>query len=158
IYLLALVLSLIYYVKMPGVIDARRTRERVADKELVTAGTSVSSTGDTIDADDVVLSDTELADKEAAADKWGGMTQSMIWVGAVTDVAAAVRRGLATGGFPRGNMYGYILVSAAVTMVGAAGALQRKEWRVVWPWLRLPILVLLFFGGASLYAVSAAVV
>src|SRR5699024_10474084 len=105
IYLLALVLSLIYYVKMPGVIDARRTRERVADKELVTAGTSVSSTGDTIDADDVVLSDTELADKEAAADKWGGMTQSLIWLGAVIHIAAAVLRGLATGRFPLGNMY-----------------------------------------------------
>lgn len=158
IYLLALVLSLIYYVKMPGVIDARRTRERVADKELVTAGTSVSSTGDTIDADDPVLSDTELADKEAAADKWGGMTQSLIWLGAVIHIAAAVLRGLATGRFPLGNMYEYILVITAVTMVAAAVALQRKEWRVIWPWLLVPILVLLFFGGTSLYAVSAPVV
>src|SRR5699024_5785591 len=89
IYLLALVLSLIYYMKILHVIDTRSTRERAADKKRVTAGTSGSSTGDTIDADEVVLSATELADEEAAGDKWGGMTQSLIWLGAVTHIAAA---------------------------------------------------------------------
>src|SRR5699024_968443 len=78
--------------------------------------------------------------------------------GAVIHIAAAVLRGLATGRFPLGNMYEYILVITAVTMVAAAVALQRKEWRVIWPWLLVPILVLLFFGGTSLYAVSAPVV
>lgn len=168
IYLLALVLSLVYYGKMQGVIDARRTRGRAAERELVTVGAGADdrdgsggtddavAVGDT--ADDTVLTDEEFADREAAANRWGGMTQALVWLGVLVHVVSVVLRGLATERFPFGNLYEYVLVITAFTMAATAVVIQRKEWRVVWPWLLTPILALLFFGGTELYAESAPVV
>ncbi len=161
VYLLALVLSLVYYGKMQGVIDARRARERVGEKELVTVGAGADGTGDSVAAgavEDAALSDEEFAGREASANKWGGMTQALVWVGVIIHVVSVVLRGLATARFPFGNLYEYVLVITAFTMAAAAIVIQRKEWRVVWPWLLTPILALLFFGGTELYAESAPVV
>ncbi|AGF71441.1 c-type cytochrome biogenesis protein CcsB [Corynebacterium halotolerans] len=171
IYLLALVLSLVYYGKMQGVIDARRTRERVGEKELVTVGAGADdpdgrgggggtdgAVEDAEDAEDTALTDEEFADKEASANKWGGMTQSLVWLGVLVHVVSVVLRGLATERFPFGNLYEYVLVITAFTMAATTVVIQRREWRVVWPWLLTPILALLFFGGTELYAESAPVV
>ncbi|AJK70151.1 c-type cytochrome biogenesis protein CcsB [Corynebacterium marinum] len=163
IYLLALVLSLVHYVKMQGVIDARRAREVIAHPEYVavgagsgTADLSDRSTGDV--ADDPVLTDEQCAAREASADKFGGMTQTVVWLGAVVHLVSVVLRGLATDRFPLGNMYEYISMICVLAVLTAAITIQRREWRSVWPWLLVPVLVMLFFAGTSLYADSAPVV
>src|SRR5699024_3424643 len=64
----------------------------------------------------------------------------------------------ATYRFPLGNMYEYISMICVLAMIAAAIVIQHREWRSVWPWLLVPILVLLFFAGTSLYSDSAPVV
>ena len=152
IYTLALVLSLIYYGRMQGVIDARRALARAEKKELVAVGDG----GSTV-VDDVPPVE-EVERLEDRANKFGGMTQSLVWLGVIVHSVSVVLRGLATDRFPFGNLYEYVLVTTAFIMIGAAIVIQRKEWRVVWPWLLVPILALLFFGGTKLYADSAPVV
>ena len=152
IYTLALVLSLIYYGRMQGVIDARRALARAEKKELVAVGDG----GSTV-VDDVPPVE-EVERLEDRANKFGGMTPALVWLGVIVHSVSVVLRGLATDRFPFGNLYEYVLVTTAFIMIGAAIVIQRKEWRVVWPWLLVPILALLFFGGTKLYADSAPVV
>lgn len=164
IYLLALVLSLVYYVKMQGVIDARRAREDIAHPEYAAVGAG-TGTGDLTDrsigdvnAADPLLTDEQYAARAASADKFGGMTQMLVWLGAVVHLMSVVLRGLATDRFPLGNMYEYISMICVLAVMAAALAIQRREWRSMWPWLLVPVLVLLFFAGTSLYSDSAPVV
>lgn len=159
IYLAALVLSMVYYVKMLGVVDARRALSDVESKQLVTVGAGSSdSAEESAEVATEAITEDELHRREASANKWGGMTQSLVWLGVVVHVASAVMRGLATDRFPFGNLYEYVLVITAFTMVGAAIVIQRKEWRIVWPWLLVPVLALMFFGGTKLYSDAAPVV
>ncbi|QGU05956.1 c-type cytochrome biogenesis protein CcsB [Corynebacterium comes] len=164
IYLLALVLSLVHYVKMQGVIDARRAREDIPHPEYAAVGAGDSpadlsdrSTGDVAEADPLIP-DEHLAAQEASAHKFGGMTQMLVWLGAVVHLMSVVLRGLATDRFPLGNMYEYISMICVLAVMAAALAIQRREWRSMWPWLLVPVLVLLFFAGTSLYSDSAPVV
>lgn len=160
VYALALVLSLVYYGRMQSIIEAMRARTAAApqQRELATVGAS---------ADGAVLGDVppvsstaddDLAKKQENADKLGGMTQMLLWLGIALHLAAIVLRGLATGRFPFGNLYEYMLMVTAGAMVVATVAMQRKEWRTLWPWLLTPILALMFYGSTKLYAESAPVV
>lgn len=178
IYAIALILSLVYYGRVQGIVARRRalkadaTAERSA-KELVTVGGTGPDVGTTAFAGSDGATDLPagighptgagvdkpaLAADEAKADKWGGMTQSVIWLGIILHFTAIVLRGLATSRFPFGNLYEYVLMVTGITMVAASIAIQRKEWRTLWPWLLTPILVLMFYGGTKLYAESAPVV
>ncbi|MGP5576839.1 c-type cytochrome biogenesis protein CcsB [Corynebacterium flavescens] len=161
IYALALFFAAFYYGKIHTVIDGRRARDAAkADeksKVLVGAGTETvasSASG----ADQEVISLEELAAREAKANNIGGMTQSLIWLGVVLHVVAIVLRGLATGRFPFGNLYEYVLMVSAGVIVISSIALQRKEWRTLWPWILTPTLALMFYGSTKLYAESAPVV
>ena len=160
VYALALVLSLVYYGRMQSIIEAMRARTAAApqQRELATVGAS---------ADGAVLGDVpptastaddDLVKKQENADKLGGMTQMLLWLGIALHLAAIVLRGLATGRFPFGNLYEYMLMVTAGAMVVATVAMQRKEWRTLWPWLLTPILALMFYGSTKLYAESAPVV
>ena len=160
VYALALVLSLVYYGRMQSIIEAMRARTAAApqQRELATVGAS---------ADGAVLGDVppvsstaddDLTKKQENADKLGGMTQMLLWLGIALHLAAIVLRGLATGRFPFGNLYEYMLMVTAGAMVVATVAMQRKEWRTLWPWLLTPILALMFYGSTKLYAESAPVV
>ena len=165
VYALALVLSLVYYGRMHSIIEAMRARTTAAaqQRELATVGASADGAvlGDvppaTSAGPDADL-DADLAKKRENADKLGGMTQMLLWLGIALHLAAIVLRGLATGRFPFGNLYEYVLMVTAGAMVVATIAMQRKEWRTLWPWLLTPILALMFYGSTKLYAESAPVV
>lgn len=165
VYALALVLSLVYYGRMQSIIEAMRARTAAAtqQRELATVGASADGAvlGDvppTASAGPDAELDADLAKKQENADKLGGMTQMLLWLGIALHLAAIVLRGLATGRFPFGNLYEYVLMVTAGAMVVATIAMQRKEWRTLWPWLLTPILALMFYGSTKLYAESAPVV
>ena len=165
VYALALVLSLVYYGRMQSIIEAMRARTAAAtqQRELATVGASAEGAvlGDvppTASAGPDAELDADLAKKQENADKLGGMTQMLLWLGIALHLAAIVLRGLATGRFPFGNLYEYVLMVTAGAMVVATIAMQRKEWRTLWPWLLTPILALMFYGSTKLYAESAPVV
>ena len=145
IYIVALVMSLVYYVKQQMLIDARRE-----SKVLVGAGgdeiTGASEPQDIFEA------------RADAADKFGGMAQSLVWLGIIIHGTSVVLRGLSAGRFPWGNLYEYVSVTTFVALAIAAVVFQRREYRIVWPWVLTPVLALLFYGGTKLYAQSGPVV
>ena len=161
VYCVALFMWLFYYGRMQGIIEGCRAVKSEAAKVLVGAGAGgvdkQSYAGEVAQSSSGITAD-ELKEKERKADKLGGMTSALMWVGIALHAAAIVLRGLATGRFPFGNLYEYVLmVSFGVLLVGNI-AMQRKEWRTVWPWLLTPTLALMFYGSTKLYAESAPVV
>ena len=166
IYALALILSLVYYVRIQGVIDARREATRV--KQLVNAG-SVPASGEvdlddhhdlpgSQDSDEDLIKDGELAARESSSRKLANMTQSLVWLGVIVHLVSIVLRSLSASRFPFGNLYEYILVVTFGVMLAAAFVLQRPQFRVMWPWVITPMIALLFYGGTELYSDSAPVV
>src|SRR5699024_12557928 len=72
--------------------------------------------------------------------------------------AALILRGVATGRFPWGNMYEFIL---ATTLLGVGAGLiflRKPALQVAWPSVLVPVLILLFFGGTNLYSEASPVV
>mgnify|MGYP000844380895 FL=1 len=171
IYSLALVLSVVFYIKRQGLVDLEQERQEHEDvasheHQLV----SVGSDSAPVAADSTASSASDMSDdaekkiagliaaREASAEKFAGMTQSVVWLGIMVHVTSVVLRGLSAGRFPFGNLYEYITEITMFTMIVAAFYLQRKDLRVLWPWVLTPILALLFFGGTKLYVDSAPVV
>ncbi|WP_167382159.1 c-type cytochrome biogenesis protein CcsB [Corynebacterium suranareeae] len=153
IYVLALILSLVYYVKQQGIIDAHREQKRVS--ELVGTGGSADLPDDIADG---VLADDDLTQREESARKLANMTQSLMWLGVMVHLVSVVMRALSASRFPFGNLYEYILVVTLFAMIGAVLILQRPQFRVIWPWILTPMLALLFYGGTQLYSDAAPVV
>ena len=175
IYAVALVLSLVYYGRLNGVINARRERaEAQANAQKAKATVSADSSayasgigstdvldGEPADADaDSAIRDAEsdLAAQETKLDRIGGMTQSLLWVALVLHLASIVLRGMAVNRFPLGNLYEYMMMITFGAMLAIMIAMQRKEWRTLWPWVLTPLLALMFYGSTKLYAESAPVV
>ena len=175
IYAVALVLSLVYYGRLNGVINARRERaEAEANAQKAKATVSADSSayasgigstdvldGEPADADaDSAIRDAEsdLAAQETKLDRIGGMTQSLLWVALVLHLASIVLRGVAVNRFPLGNLYEYMMMITFGAMLAIMIAMQRKEWRTLWPWVLTPLLALMFYGSTKLYAESAPVV
>lgn len=146
VYVLALIASLIYY--------AGFRVAKVTEKELVAAG----GTGLT---ESRSITESDATDDERAAagnPRWARITQLFIVIAWLFQAFALVSRGLATSRFPWGNMYEFIL---ATTLLGVAAGLvflRKPAMQVAWPYVLLPVLVLLFFGGTHLYSEAAPVV
>src|SRR5690625_1700491 len=175
IYAVALVLSLVYYGRLNGVINARRERaEAQANAQKAKATVSADSSayasgigstdvldGEPADADaDSAIRDAEsdLAAQETKLDRIGGMTQALLWVALVLHLASIVLRGVAVNRFPLGNLYEYMMMITFGAMLAIMIAMQRKEWRTLWPWVLTLLLALMFYGSTKLYAESAPVV
>ncbi|MFH0411017.1 c-type cytochrome biogenesis protein CcsB [Corynebacterium sp. L4756] len=186
IYAVALILSLMYYGRLNGVINSRReVKAAKADSTKATgayasgtyaeANSGSESTGTAgtgtagVLVDDANGSDDsstksysqlkeDLAKSESKLDRLGGMTNSLLWVGLVLHLASIVLRGLAVARFPMGNLYEYMLAITFGAMLVMMVAMQRKEWRTLWPWILTPLLALMFYGSTELYAESAPVV
>ena len=156
IYVLALILSLVYYVKQQGIIDVRRERLRVS--ELVGAGASTTDSDLPSDIADGVVAEDVLEQREASTRKLANMTQSLMWLGVLVHLTSVVMRALSASRFPFGNLYEYILVVTLFALVMATIILQRPQFRIMWAWILTPMLALLFYGGTNLYSDSAPVV
>ncbi len=148
IYVLALLASLIYYAgfRVP----------KVQHKELVAAGgpgTGIELTEST--------SITDTGDEErasAGSERWARIAQLFIVVAFVLQAVSLLLRGLATGRYPWGNMYEFILGTTLLAVAAGMVFLRKPAMKVAWPFVLLPVLVLLFFGGTHLYSEAAPVV
>ena len=163
IYALALILSLVYYGRMHSVVQAHRDlAEEGRPDKAGRAGSASPYGANSPDGagvgPDAQAEEDKIATLERRADKFGGMTQSLIWLALVLHFLAIVLRGCATHRFPLGNLYEYMLGITFFALVIASVALQRKERRTLWPWILTPILALMFYGATELYAESAPVV
>ena len=168
VYAVALVFSLIYYGRLNGVIDSRRQLKE-AQSESKAKATVAAGAGSGLVEDDAPGVDSsnkaaknetesDIASQEAKVDRLGGMTNSLLWVALVLHLASIVLRGLAVNRFPLGNLYEYMMMITFGAMLAVMIAMQRKEWRTLWPWILTPLLALMFYGSTKLYAESAPVV
>ena len=128
IYVVALAASLVFY----GLSHAAKEKQR----ELIGAG------GPPVD---------EPQETSSKADRFAGMTTALVWLGVVIQFVSIILRGMSTGRFPFGNMYEYISMIAAFTMLIAAFVMTRTRIVSLWPWLLAPIVALMFYGGTQLY-------
>ncbi|MGP4056698.1 MULTISPECIES: c-type cytochrome biogenesis protein CcsB [Mycolicibacterium] len=82
---------------------------------------------------------------------------AVVFVGAVLLLMCIVLRGLATSRAPWGNMYEFINLTCFCGLVAAAVVLRRPQFRVLWVFVLIPVLILLAVSGKWLYADAAPV-
>lgn len=167
IYIVAMLMSCIYYGRMFGVIDMRREHEaatrraaRATQKVAVGAGggTTVVDEPGAGAADGAPFDQAEYDRRVAGARKWAGMTQALVWLGVLLHIAAVITRGFGAKRFPLGNLYEYILMMTAVIMITAAIVIQRKKWYSVYPWLLAPMMVAMYLNSTVFHMKAAPVV
>ncbi len=122
---------------------------RVEERELVAAG---GVTGDA-DRPGVVVD----ADARPVAERIGGSGQALVYVGIALLFACIVLRGLATSRVPWGNMYEFINLTSFCGLIAATVVLRKPQYRALWVFVLVPVLILLTVSGKWLYANAAPV-
>jgi len=82
---------------------------------------------------------------------------ALVYVGIGLLLACIVLRGFATMRAPWGNMYEFINLTCLSGLVAAAIVLRRPQYRPLWVFVLLPVLILLTISGRWLYATAAPV-
>jgi cytochrome c-type biogenesis protein CcsB len=85
----------------------------------------------------------------------GGL--AVVYLGIGLLLACIVLRGLATLRVPWGNMYEFINLTCFCGLVAGAIVLRRPQYRPLWVFLLVPVLILLTISGRWLYANAAPV-
>lgn len=154
LYAVALLVLIAFYVRVKSATEDR-AELGAREQELVAVGAgSAAPPAPDHGAPDPV----KVEKREALAAKLAAVGEILVYVGVAVHLASVVLRGLSASRFPWGNLYEYIAMFTLVAMAVAAVALRRDEMRVFWPWLLVPIMALMFYGGTELYAESAPVV
>ena len=122
---------------------------KVGRRELVAAGTvSADSRAPGVVAD---------VPRRPVDERVGRAGQALVYVGIGLLLACVVLRGLATTRVPWGNMYEFINLTCLFGMVAAAVVLRRRQYRALWVFVLVPVLILLTLSGRWLYASAAPV-
>jgi cytochrome c-type biogenesis protein CcsB len=82
---------------------------------------------------------------------------ALVYVGIAMLLVCIVLRGLATSRVPWGNMYEFINLTCFCGLVAAAVVLRRPQYRALWVFVLLPVLILLTVSGQWLYSHAAPV-
>jgi len=122
---------------------------RVEARELVAAG------GVAADADrpGVVVE----SPAPALADRFGKSGLALVYLGIGLLFGCIVLRGLATTRAPWGNMYEFINLTSFCGLVAAAVVLRKPQFRALWVFVLVPVLILLTVSGKWLYTNAAPV-
>jgi cytochrome c-type biogenesis protein CcsB len=123
---------------------------KVADREFVGAGAAVGtgSAGPGIVAD---------VPRRPLDERIGSSGLALVYVGTALLLACIVLRGLSTSRVPWGNMYEFINLTALCGLVAAAVVLRRPQYRSLWVFVLVPVLILLTVSGKWLYSHAAPV-
>ncbi|WP_029118038.1 c-type cytochrome biogenesis protein CcsB [Mycobacterium sp. URHB0044] len=122
---------------------------RVEQRELVAAG------GGTIASDGPgrVVD----APKRPIDERVGRSGLALVYVGIAMLAVCIVLRGVATMRVPWGNMYEFINLTCMSGLVAAAVVLRRPQYRALWVFVLVPVLILLTVSGRWLYTNAAPV-
>ena len=82
---------------------------------------------------------------------------ALTYVGIGLLFACIVLRGLATSRVPWGNMYEFINLTCFCGLVAGAVVLRRPQYRALWVFVLVPVLILLTVSGRWLYTNAAPV-
>ncbi len=124
---------------------------RVEERELVTAGGSAVAAD--ADRPGVVVDVPE----PPLAERFGRAGLALVYVGIALLLGCIVLRGLATTRAPWGNMYEFINLTSFCGLVAAAMVLRKPQYRSLWVFVLVPVLVLLTVSGKWLYTHAAPV-
>lgn len=97
------------------------------------------------------------APKRPVDERVGRAGLALVYVGIAMVLGCIVLRGLATSRVPWGNMYEFINLTCFSGLVAAAIVLRRPQFRALWVFVLLPVLILLTVSGRWLYSNAAPV-
>jgi cytochrome c-type biogenesis protein CcsB len=121
---------------------------RVEQRETVSAGMVAGDDGPGRVAE---------APRRPVDERIGGAGLALVYLGIAMLFACIVLRGLATTRVPWGNMYEFINLTCFCGLVAAAVMLRRPQYRALWAFVLLPVLILLAVSGRWLYSNAAPV-
>ncbi|MBU8808653.1 c-type cytochrome biogenesis protein CcsB [Mycolicibacterium goodii] len=125
---------------------------RVESRELVGAGGPAVVGADSATPGVVVESP-----KRPFDERIGKTGLALTYVGIGLLLACIVLRGLSTSRVPWGNMYEFINLTCFCGLVAAAVVLRRQQYRTLWVFVLVPVLILLTVSGRWLYTHAAPV-
>ncbi|MFF0815867.1 c-type cytochrome biogenesis protein CcsB [Rhodococcus sp. NPDC003318] len=152
IFVLAFVLLIAQY----ATTRAQAVQDREA-RELVTAGAPSGATAGPAPSQPVPGRVTDRRDKPWS-ERLGNMAMSVLVVGVALQLASIVLRGFATERFPLGNMYEFVSMAVAAATAMGLVLLRKQQYRSLWAFLLIPVLILMFLAATVLYADAAPVV
>ncbi|HEX7824587.1 MAG TPA: c-type cytochrome biogenesis protein CcsB, partial [Mycobacterium sp.] len=97
------------------------------------------------------------APKRPVDERVGRAGLALVYVGIAMLGVCILLRGFATMRVPWGNMYEFINLTCFCGLVAAAIMLRRPQYRTLWAFVLLPVLILLAVSGKWLYANAAPV-
>ena len=122
---------------------------RVEERELVSVG------GVSADAEQPGV----VAEAPAAplTERVGKSGLALVYLGIAALFGCIVLRGMATSRVPWGNMYEFINLTSFCGLVAAAVLLRKPQYRPLWVFVLVPVLILLTVSGKWLYTNAAPV-
>ena len=141
----ALVVALLLTAFELAYVGGRRADHRA---QVLAGSVAVDSTSPGI-VDDVV--------QRPFDERVGRAGLAVLYLGIGLLLACIVLRGLATLRVPWGNMYEFINLTCLCGLVAGAVVLRRPQYRPLWVFLLLPVLILLTISGRWLYTNAAPV-
>jgi cytochrome c-type biogenesis protein CcsB len=141
----ALVVALLLLAFELAYVGARRAD----DRERVLAGS--------VPADSSTPGVVEEAGQRPLDERVGRAGLAVTYLGIGLLLACIVLRGLATMRVPWGNMYEFINLTCMCGLIAGAIVLRRPQYRPLWVFLLLPVLILLTVSGRWLYTNAAPV-
>ena len=130
-------------------IELAYNRSRKAERrELVTTAVGADSTAPGVVAE---------TPRRPLDERVGGAGLALTYVGIGLLLACIVLRGLAASRVPWGNMYEFINLTCFCGLVAAAVVLRRPQYRALWVFVLVPVLILLTVSGRWLYTNAAPV-
>src|SRR6201994_3894188 len=127
-------------------VELAYTRSRNTDRELVGVGANNATPG--------VVTE---APRRQFDERVGRAGLFLVYAGIGLLFLCIVLRGLATQRVPWGNMYEFINLTCFCGLVAGAIVLRRPQFRPLWVFLLLPVLILLTVSGRWLYTNAAPV-
>ncbi len=131
---------------------------KVESRELVGAAAAATSNASaTVGADSATPGVVADAPKRPLDERVGKAGLALVYVGIGLLLVCIVLRGLATARVPWGNMYEFINLTCFSGLVAAAIVLRRPQYRALWVFVLVPVLILLTVSGRWLYTNAAPV-
>jgi cytochrome c-type biogenesis protein CcsB len=158
----ALVVALLLLAVELAYSGARRTEERVRVSpasgwgHLPPAG-EYPQAGSSVAADSATPGIVVNGPQRPFDERVGRAGLAVVYLGIGLLVACVVLRGLATMRVPWGNMYEFINLTCLSGLVAGAIVLRRPQYRPLWVFLLVPVLILLTVSGRWLYTNAAPV-
>ncbi|WP_176562167.1 c-type cytochrome biogenesis protein CcsB [Mycolicibacterium palauense] len=130
---------------------------RVTERELVAAGVGAGGGSSVVTADSATPGVVAERPVRSVDERVGRAGLALVYLGIGLLFACIVLRGLATSRVPWGNMYEFINLTCLSGLVAAAVVLRRPQYRALWVFVLVPVLILLTVSGKWLYTHAAPV-